>query len=244
MEKLDKKIVEKLDVYEKDRIESYEEALNRLIKKDKEFEKLISKEDIKLLALYEDEKIKDRVEIRALKQERKRMLMEEKEKLSRELAGKIGQGMENSIEIGNAVIKSILLGLFGGPIGILLVSCKEALLAQQTKNELKNAILESIESGNEADVHSLIVEKDREYGKVLNFSGFLNYIKKSDTFHDLKDNKEEKEKIIKSMEKFSREAFELYAELEDYKDEILVKKEQEKFEEDDELEPEIGMKLM
>lgn len=242
---IDKKIIEVLNDSEKDRIDSYQEALKRLIKKDKEFEKCISEDDIKKLAIYQDDDIKDRVEIRALKQERKKILNEEKNELAKDLAKRIGKGMENSIECGNAVIKSILLGLFGGPVGILLVACKECIYAEKTKIELKNAILESIESGNETDVHSLIAEKDREYGKVLNFSGFMNYIKKSDVFYELKENKEEKEKIIESMEKLSREAFEMFSELEDYKDEVLMKKEQEKFEEDEEdPEPEIGIKMM
>lgn len=242
---VDKKLIEVLESTDKDRIESYNEALKRLIRKDKEFENCISEEDIQKLAQYKDEEISNRLEIRALKQERQKILNEEKKKLSKELAKEVGVGMENSIDCGNAVIKAVLLGVFGGPVGITLIACKELIMAEQTKKELKMAIVESIENGSEADVHNLIAEKDREYGKLLNFSGFMRFIKKSDVFIELVENEEEKNKIIESMKQISREAFEVYSELENYKDEILIQKEQEKFEEDEEdPEPEIGMKIM
>ena len=242
---LDEKIKKLLNDSEKEREESYRQAKKRLVRKDKDFERLITEDDIQKLATYQDQDILNRVEIKAIQQERKKMLQEEKENLANGLSKKVGQGMENSIEYSNAVIKAVLLGLFGGPVGIAIMTCKELVSAEITKKEIKEAILESIESGNESNVHNLIAEKDREYGKVLNFSGFLDYIKKSDIFHDLLTNEQEKKKILESMEHAERESFEMFKELEDFKDEELLKKEQEKFEEDEEdPEPEIGVRTL
>lgn len=242
---MDEKIIKLLDESQKNRVDLYEEALKRLIKKDNEFEKLISNKDIKKLATYKDEDISNRVEIRALKQERQRMLDEEKQKLANELTQKVGIGMEKSINVANTAIKGVLLGLFGGPIGITMIAFKEIISAQQTKGQLKESILESIENGNETNVHNLIAQKDREYGKLLNFDGFLEFVKKSDVFQELNTNQEEKKKIEESMKEVSREAFKMFSELEEYKDEKVFEKEMEKFEEDEEdPEPEPGMKYM
>ena len=198
---LDEKITKILNDSEKQRKESYRQAKQRLVMKDKDFENLITEDDIQKLATYNDQDILNRVEIKAIQQERKKILQKEKETLVNGLSEKVGQGMENSIEYGNAVIKAVLLGLFGGPVGIAIMTCKELVSAEITKKEIKEAILESIESGNESNVHNLIAEKDREYGKVLNFNGFLDYIKKSDVFHELLTNESEKKKINETMEK-------------------------------------------
>ena len=242
---IDKKLIEVLEDSEKARIEAYKEALKRLVSENKKFADCISEDDIKKLAMYKDEEISKRDEIKALKKVRQKMLDEEKQTLSEDLSKRVGKGMENSIEYGNATIKAVLLGIFGGPVGITLMACKELISAQQTKEQLKRAILDSVENGSETEVHNLIAQKDRDYGKILNFSGFMDFIKKSDVFHDLLENESEKKKIIDSLETASKEAFKEYSELEEYKDKKLMEKENEKFQEDEEdPEPEIGMKLM
>ena len=115
----------------------------------------------------------------------------------------------------------------------------------QAKIEIKEKLLESLENGNEFNVRKTISAFNHKMGSLYNLDGFLENLQKSDEFKNIKDNKDEKEKLLKSINDIQRESCDLFCELEEFaeeKEEERLKKLEQAEEEEPEVEP--GRKVL
>lgn len=237
---LDKKLDKEIDKNYNKRVESYYEALKVLGGKYPEMAKDVSNKDIEKMASYQDEDIKNRLEIRALRKERNKILSEERKNLEKQLNKQLMKEFNSSEVFSTALTKGIMIGLLG-PLAIGFVAMRQMIDVNQAKKEIKQELLESLDTGEEIDVRKTVSTLNHKMGSLYNLDSFFENIQKSDEFKEIKDNKSEKEKLLKSINEIQRESCDLFCELEEFVEEQEEERIR-KMEREDEEEP--GIKII
>lgn len=243
IEKMNLEVKEKLDLTDKE-YEDSKEVISRLNEMDLENNP----------ELYENKQpeVKNPTErqkkIKEL-EERKKQAEEEEKSLIENFSEEIGQSIKDTEKIWGYLKRYALIGMVTGVPGIALTCLYDKWKENSMVKELKELNQKVVASQNEPELHKELAEKyqkyEREFCKVHHIDKIQENIKKSNSFLEIKKNKETLLGFVNEINKYKnmdkKETEKEFEKLKQLSDEFIKQEEsketieEETIEEDEEI---------
>lgn len=217
---------------------AYLKAYSRL---DTKYQEQISLDDIE--NLVKGKELKGEA-IEKLQAERKKILEEKDKELQKKFAEAMGEEFDKSKNAFQELKRGFLIGLISGIPGALFVVTKDVIDKKITMKEMKEAMDEYAQDGNNASIKRAERILNKKFGRIIPVSELTENIMASDIFKEIKDNKQLLKGFTNIMNNFmDKTEDKMKNMIEDMeKDELKEKIEQEEAEEEEDPEPVEGSK--
>lgn len=180
----EKRLNELIKNTEVNRIKALEEARSKL---NKDLQSKITDEDIKNIA---NGKVEDRKEIKELLNMQQKLQEKREDELTKELSNELKISFEDSKKIFPELKRYTTMALSTGVTGVLILMLYDLIQERGIKNEFTNKVENAIKEGNFTDINKAIQELQGKVGKIMAIDKLKDSIKESNTFIELKNNKE------------------------------------------------------